>query len=123
MEESNNWFRQAQADLQTANNSLKSGDFYASVFWSQQAVEKSFKAIIIKNNGKLIKTHDLVRLGKLTNIPKEFSTKIKELASAYTESRYGIGIDSIPADEFDKEVASRLISFSKEVIEWSKKQI
>ena|SRR3989338_2057930 len=123
MEESKNWIRQAEADLQTANNSFKSGDYYAAVFWCQQVVEKALKAIIIKDQNKLIKTHDLVRLGKLSDIPKEFSIKIKELASAYTQSRYGISINSIPADEFDKDVSLNLISFSKEVLEWSIKRI
>ncbi|MBS3075887.1 HEPN domain-containing protein [Candidatus Pacearchaeota archaeon] len=33
-EESKNWIMQAEADLNAAENSLKSKDYHASVFWS-----------------------------------------------------------------------------------------
>ena len=46
--EEKDWFDQAEADFRTANNSFLSKDYYASVFWSQQSIEKCLKAIIIK---------------------------------------------------------------------------
>ena len=43
-----NWWKQAQRDLISANNSLNAKDFYLSAFMSQQAVEKALKAVLIK---------------------------------------------------------------------------
>jgi HEPN domain-containing protein len=37
------WFRQAEADLQHARNSLESGDFEWSCFAAHQAAEKALK--------------------------------------------------------------------------------
>ena len=56
------WFAQALRDLRTAENSLNSGDYYACAFWSQQAVEKALKALLI-SRGKVVRGHDLVELG------------------------------------------------------------
>lgn len=44
-EEINNWWKQALADLRSAGNSIKSGDYYLAVFCCQQAVEKALKAL------------------------------------------------------------------------------
>ena len=120
-EESEKWHLQAEADLRAARNSLKSKD-YASVFWSQQAVEKCLKGIIIKKEGELIKIHDLSVLGKKVQLPYEFMVKCEKLSKVYIESRYGI-LDEIPAQKFNKEDAEAFLLISEEVLEWCKKKI
>jgi len=47
MTERDKWLMQAVRDLETARNSLNSGDYYASAFWAQQAVEKALKALLL----------------------------------------------------------------------------
>ena len=42
------WFRQAEADLRHARNSLEDGDFEWSCFAAQQAAEKALKAVFQK---------------------------------------------------------------------------
>ena len=42
------WFRQAEADLRHARNSLEDGDFEWSYFAAQQAAEKALKAVFQK---------------------------------------------------------------------------
>jgi len=42
-----NWFKQSEADLKSAKNSKNCGDYYMSVFASQQAAEKALKALYI----------------------------------------------------------------------------
>lgn len=99
-EESKNWLMQAEADFRTAENSLKSKDYYASVFWSQQSIEKCLKAVIIDKKGELVKIHDLVILGRIIPLPSDLSGKIKSISGAYLEIRYGIIGDEIPAKKF-----------------------
>lgn len=120
-EESKNWFMQAEADFRTAKNSLKSKDYYASVFWSQQSIEKCLKAVIIDKKGELVKIHDLVVLGRRIPIPPDLSTKIKSISGAYIETRYGITGDEIPAKKFKENDALEFIKIAKEVLEWVKK--
>lgn len=64
-----NWWKQAEADLNSAKNSFNSKDYYVCAFLCQQAVEKALKALLFKKGFELIKTHDLVLLAKKINAP------------------------------------------------------
>ena len=123
MEEYENWFEQAKADLTTANNSHNSKDFYASCFWSQQAVEKSLKSLIIKNTKKLQKTHDLIILSRLINLPEQLKDKIKSLSGIHVETRYGIIGDIIPAKNYNEKDSKRFMDIAQEVLLWIKEKI
>jgi len=118
-----NWYEQAEADLRTAENSFRSGDYYASVFWCQQAVEKSLKSLIMKNSGKLVRIHDLVSLGRMVKLPKNLLDKCKLLSAVYVETRYGIVDEEIPARKFGKKDSSEFLSIAEEVLKWLKKKI
>ncbi|MEM3693135.1 MAG: HEPN domain-containing protein [Candidatus Bathyarchaeia archaeon] len=41
------WLKVAERNLKRAETSLEEGDFEASAFWSQQAVEFSLKALVL----------------------------------------------------------------------------
>lgn len=122
-EEIKNWLKQAKRDLKTSENSLKSGDYYASVFWCQQSIEKGLKALLIKELKKLVKIHDLVILGRMANLPELLLNKLKLLSSSYIESRYGILDTEIPAEKFKEEDALESIKIAGELIGWIKKKI
>ena len=113
-----NWLKQAEADIKTAENSLKSKDYYASAFWSQQATEKIIKSLLIKKKNRLIKIHDLVVLGRMAELPADLLEKVKLLSGIYTESRYGIIEDKIPAEKFKKKDASEFLNIAHEVLKW-----
>ena len=121
--EEKEWLTQAEADFKTATNSLASKDYYASAFWSQQAIEKCLKAIIIKKSKELIKIHDLILLGKKANLPTDLLNKINLLSGVYIETRYGIIQGQIPSKKFKEKDVSEFLSISKEVLEWSRKKI
>ena len=123
MEESENWLKQAEADLRTSENSLKSRDFYASVFWSQQSAEKALKSFIINNEGKLIKIHDLVILGRRARLPEDLLLKCEKLSLAYTNTRYGISDNEIPSKKFKENDAVNFLNIAKGVLEWLRKKI
>ena len=113
-----NWLKQAEADIKTAENSLKSKDYYASAFWSQQATEKIIKSLLIKKKNRLIKIHDLVVLGRMAKLPADLLEKVKLLSGIYTESRYGIIEDKIPAEKFKEKDASEFLNIAHEVLKW-----
>ena len=62
-------------------------------------------------------------LGKNAKLPKELLNKLRSFSGVYTETRYGIIGDKIPAMKFKEKDASEFLNISKEVIEWSKKKI
>lgn len=47
------WWRQAQADLETARVTASAGRHYAASWFAQQAVEKGLKALYIEQRGAL----------------------------------------------------------------------
>lgn len=118
-----NWSKQAEADLRTAKNSLNSGDFYASVFWAQQSVEKILKAFIIQKEKRLLKIHDLVILGRKAKLPTEILLKCEKLSKTYIETRYGILGEEIPADKFTQDDAKNFLNLAEEISLWLKKRI
>ncbi|MEK6926722.1 MAG: HEPN domain-containing protein [Nanoarchaeota archaeon] len=122
-EEARNWLKQAEADLRTSQNSLKSKDYYASVFWSQQVVEKCLKAAIIENKGELAKIHDLVILGRMADLPKDLLKECEKISGVYTESRYGILDSEIPAEKFNEKDSLDSISIAREILIWAKKTL
>jgi HEPN domain-containing protein len=65
------WLEQAKGDLMTATNSFKAGNYYASVFFCHQSVEKALKALYIHVKKELLpKTRSLAEIGELVAIPK-----------------------------------------------------
>ena len=119
MEESQKWMAQAKADFSTAKANLQVKKYYASVLFSQQAIEKALKALwMIEKKGDYPLIHDLHRLGKQLDVPDKFFEVLKELTSAYGESRYPDSTDIIPAKKFSRTDALKYIASTKELLKW-----
>ncbi len=112
------WLMLAERDLRTAENSLGSGDYHASVFWCQQSVEKGLKALWLKRGNELIRTHDLILLGKNVELSEKYFLDLDKISKAYISSRYSLMIDeNIPGESFEKEVVQSFIKISEDVLE------
>ena len=122
-EEIKNWWKQAEADLNSSENSLKSRDFYVSAFMSQQAVEKALKALMLKEKAMLEKTHNISKLAKLLGLPNNLLIKIATLEPVYQETRYPDVSSKIPSEEFEEKDAVEFFNIATEVIEWIRKRI
>ncbi len=118
-EEVKEWINQSIDELETAKISFESKKYKASAFWCQQSVEKAFKAVMLEKSGKIIKTHDLVFLGKEINLPAELLKKAKELTQAYIYARY----PSISEPENIRKIVSGFLEYTKEILEWTKKKL
>ncbi|HLD42408.1 MAG TPA: HEPN domain-containing protein [Candidatus Nanoarchaeia archaeon] len=112
-EEIKRWIDRAEADIRTANNSFKSGDYYASAFWCQQVAEKAFKALLIKRTKEFPKIHDLTRLAKLSNAPARIIEVCAKLNPSYTASRYPDSPES-----YTQKEAEQMIDYCQEVLKW-----
>jgi len=113
------WMEKAEQELSTAKYNFKGNQFSASLFFSQQAAEKALKAVYIKLNKELLKTHDLALLARKVNAPKDIETLCKSLSPAYQSTRYP---DLVQKKDSDEE-AGELLKFAEEIVEWAKKRL
>ena len=123
-EEVERWSKQAKADLKSAENSLKSKDYYLCAFMCQQAVEKILKSLYLEKYGELRKIHDLVYFARKLNLSEDLIKKCEELTKVYVEARYpDLGSGNIPAKKFSKEDAKGFLAIASEVLKCVKKML
>jgi HEPN domain-containing protein len=122
------WFRQAEADLRHARNSLEDGDFEWSCFAAQQAVEKALKAVFQKL-GMDAWGHTLTAL--IGNLPDDVAQPSETLVNYarmldkhYIPARYPNGFASgAPTDFYTKEEARSAIRNAEAILEFCRDQI
>ena len=56
------WLKQAEKDLNSARNSLGSGDYEWACFQSQQSAEKALKAVLYLRGYRKVLTHSIFEL-------------------------------------------------------------
>ena len=113
----------AEADFKTSQDNIGAGNYYASVFFCQQAVEKALKALIIELEREVPQTHNLKALGEKAKVPKNFLSALRDLSPEYYITRYPDATESIPADMYDEGIAKSTLDNSKRILEWIKQQI
>ncbi|MFZ5436326.1 MAG: HEPN domain-containing protein [Bacillota bacterium] len=114
---SQSWLKQAKADLETARVDMEAKRHYASVFFSQQAVEKSLKAAYISLKHKNPpRTHDLDRLAEMISKDQDFQRSVRILEEEESKTRYPDAAGGIPADQFTEEDAKRYLSKASDIV-------
>jgi len=122
------WFRQAEADLQHARNSLEDGDFEWSCFAAQQAAEKAIMAVFQKR-GMDAWGHTLtVLIGNLPDSVAQPSEGLvnyaRMLDKHYIPTRYPNGFASgAPTDFYTEEEARNAIRNAEAILEFCRDQI
>jgi len=119
-EEVKRWWQSALKDLDTAKANFEIKKYSYSAFLCQQAAEKALKSLDLKLSGKIIKTHDLVFLGRRVKAPTILLEKCGKINPVYTDSRYP---DFSTKEVYTREKVEELLTYSKEVLEWVKLQL
>ncbi len=122
------WFRQAEADLRHARNSLEDGDFEWSCFAAQQAAEKALKAVF-QRLGMDAWGHTVTAL--IGNLPDAVAQPSETLVNYarildkhYIPTRYPNGFASgAPTDFYTKEEAQNAIRNAEAILEFCRDQI
>ncbi len=122
------WFRQAEADLRHARNSLEDRDFEWSCFAAQQAAEKALKAVFQKL-GMDAWGHTLTAL--IGNLPDSAAQPSETLVNYarmldkhYIPTRYPNGFASgAPTDFYTEEEAQNAIRNAEAILEFCRDQI
>jgi len=98
--EINNWWRQAEADLTSAKNCIKSKDYYFGVFACQQAVEKALKSLFLKKFKEVPHGHSIIYLSRELKTPKEILSGIRDLNPEYLITKYPDIAEGVPAEMY-----------------------
>ena len=114
-----NWIEQSKRDLDTAKYNFEGGKYEFAVFLCQQSIEKALKALSIKKTGKFRKIHDIVLLGKELNLPENLINYCKEVAPAYTYTRY----PDVTHVTNLKDISKKFIKYAEENLKWVEKQL
>ena len=119
------WWRQAQADLETAEAVLQARRFYAVSWFAQQAVEKGLKALYLESRGVLApRTHDLEFLATEVSVPEDLRPDISLLNPTFDMSRYPNSSEGIaPVDLVSEARAIQHLDAVRRVFRWLAQQL
>lgn len=98
------WFEQAKEELETAKISYDAQKWFAAAFWTQQAVEKAFKALFIQSKKESPgTTHSLTFLARELGVPQEYLAFARDLTKEYYLSRYPDATEDVPFKTYNQE--------------------
>ena len=115
------WLRSAQLDLDNISKIFNDEHLTpVTAFHSQQAIEKSLKALMEENQIEFRKTHDLIYLHKI--IMKHFELKVdigilRAINELYIDSRYPGELGLLPYGNPTLKDAKQFYDFAKEIFD------
>ena len=117
MNEAEIWLKKAEEDFDTAEFNKEHKKFSYAAFLFQQAVEKGFKAVLIKKKKGLPKSHDCFVLAKTSGASENIVHLADSISPYYFRTRYP---DALLVN-ISKEDIERVSKAAKEVLLWIKK--
>ena len=119
------WLRCAESDMVSAMALHQIGQQLNAIFHLQQAVEKTLKAVYIKENSTMPpRLHNLQELagGCRLQLTKEQSRLLRDLTTSYIDSRYPEQWGGSPMEVSGEQTAG-LIAETKDFIAWLGKKL
>lgn len=117
------WFKQADYDLETAKAMLKTRRYIYTVFMCHLAIEKALKGLFAKKfRENPSKTHNLNYLCEEINLelPGKFQDFIDNLNNLSVPTRYPDELQRLLQD-FKKSVTKKTYNQTEELLQWLKK--
>ena len=104
------WLKKAKNDLRAVQQIMSESDYPTDIvcFHSQQAIEKSLKAILIYRDIEFKRSHDLIYLLNLSELSAE--TKQKYIATFLDINYYAVNA-RYPGEEDDPTIAETELAF------------
>jgi HEPN domain-containing protein len=113
------WWRQAEADLQTADVNMAAGRFYAVSWFAQQAAEKALKALYLERHGRLPpRTHDLRFLGAQLRASPAQARDLAILYPIFGLARYPDDSGTAPVDAIGASEATQHLDAARRTLGW-----
>lgn len=118
------WFKQADYDIDTADTMHTGGRYFYAIFMCHLSIEKALKGLYYKVLDEVPpKTHNLLYLlDKIGKKPEPVLEKfIVKLNTASIATRYPDDLAKIQA-AYTKEITQDMITKSKDLLKWIKTQ-
>ena len=125
MKSSQEWSRQAEYDMETAEAMLDSGRYIYCVFMCHLSIAKALKALYASEFGKNpSKTHSLVYLAQSVHIdiPQQTKEFLETLDDVSVPTRYPEELDKL-IKEYSKDRAKNILDRSKAALKWLKQNL
>ncbi len=116
------WLKQADYDMDTADYMFKGGRHFYAVFMCHLSIEKALKGLYQKRlNEEPPRVHNLIYLLNNMEIrpPEDIGRFFVKLNEASVVTRYPEEIEKLQKD-FTKPVVQDLLSRGREVLKWTK---
>jgi HEPN domain-containing protein len=120
---SEEWFKQADYDLGTAEAMFKAGRYIYTVFMCHLSVEKALKGLYAKKfKEDPPKIHNLNYLCEKIglDLPGDYTDFVDNLNNLSVPTRYPDGIENL-VKEYKKEKTRKIMRRTKELLLWLKK--
>lgn len=115
------WIERSQYDLETADALLAAGRYIYVVFMCQQAVEKTFKAVLAYRGLDVPPIHNLRRLaeagGFLQELQHEELRRLDFLSQFYLNARYKEDIQEL-SRQVGEDTARECVRWAREKMTW-----
>jgi HEPN domain-containing protein len=124
MHRAEEWLRQADYDIDTAEYMFNGGRYFYSVFMIHLAIEKALKGIYMRKIKKTPpKTHNLIFLINQAElkVPESLRKFLIKLNEASIITRYPEDLEQLKRD-FEKEMVGNILTRGMEVLSWIKAQ-
>lgn len=121
------WLDSARDDLRVVEEIIDKGELTHMVaFHCQQAIEKSFKAVLEEYEQGVARIHDLITLHSQTekyiNLKIE-SDLLNQLNELYIDARYPSDLGLLPGGKPPKELSPKMYRLAKRICETIEKNI
>jgi len=114
------WFRQADYDLDTAEFMFTGGRYFYAIFMCHLSIEKALKGLYVQfREAAAPRSHNLVYLAEKTELqlPEELSDFISLLDGVSVPTRYPDDLQRLLKD-YDKARTREMLKKSREVLRW-----
>ena len=118
------WLRQADYDMDTAEYMLSGGRYFYAVFMCHLSIEKALKGLYQDRLSVMPpKTHNLIYLLNKADVkpPESVGRFVVKLNEASVATRYPEDIDKLGKD-YTETIVRDMTAKSREVLEWIKAQ-
>ena len=121
-DKSADWLFFAEADLKTARAAFKEKIYHIVCFHCHQVLEKSFKAILVRHDQNVPKTHSLSTLfaasSKKENLSKMSEAKVLFMDRFYFPTRYPDTLPgSLPEGLPQKDDAAKALAVAEKALD------
>ncbi len=127
MDRSRDWLRQAQRDLEQAEDSRRAGRHEWACFAAQQAAEKAVKALHLfckqEAWGQVV-ARLLAELPESIQIPEGLVDKARVLDNFYMPTRYANGHpEGAPFEHYGPLQSAEALIYAREIVEFARAQM